>query len=90
MTDDVIETAINWDHDTGEIYLCTRRKSVANKLSKMGFKAIRSEVHGYTTFKVQDTELKISLRKPMKQSAAQKKARAKTLAAARKASRATT
>lgn len=80
---DVTETAINWDHDSGEIYICTRKKAIVTKLTNLGFKPIRSEVHGYTTFKVKDKLLKLSFRAPKKMSAAQKKAAGDRLKKAR-------
>lgn len=62
-TGEINETGISWDHDTGDIIIDTRRKAIENKLRKFGFKPIRSEVNGYTSFSVNEKDLIVSFRK---------------------------
>jgi len=80
---DVIETAVNWDHDAGMVSVSTRRKAVISKLRKLGLEPIREEIGGYTTFEASDTRLKISFRGPKNLSDEQRKAAGERLKKAR-------
>ena len=87
MTDiqgDIIETGVNWDHDTGEIVVSTRRNSIKSKLLKIGLRPVRDEANGYTTFKASEKDLKLSFRAPKKLSDEQRRAIGRRLAKNRK------
>ena len=63
MSDDLVETAVNWDHDTGEIVISTRKRSVISKLKKLGLKPDRDGgPHGYSTFYTNDKEFIVGFR----------------------------
>lgn len=59
---EIQETGITWDHDTGDIWIDTRRKKVANRLKALGLKPIH-ELADYTSFRTTDSEITISFRK---------------------------
>jgi hypothetical protein len=85
MSGDITETAINWDHDTGIITVCTRKKAIVSKLRKLGLVPIRDDVAGYTTFRAKESQLKVGLRGPRKMSEDQRKAAGDRLRKSRKA-----
>jgi hypothetical protein len=76
--------AANWDHDTGDIEVCTRSRAMKTKLRKLGLKPIRDGVADYATFRAHEDRLRLSLRKPKNMSLAAKKAVASRLTRARK------
>lgn len=83
LSDEVIETGINWDHDTGQIHIDTRRKSVESKLRKLGFKPVRSEATGYTSFRLTEDDIVVSFRKKKRLNEEERAHRAKRLARVR-------
>lgn len=61
--DEIIETGINWDHDTHEITISTRKRTVVSKLKKLGLVPTRDDVpHGYTNFKADDRSFIVGFR----------------------------
>ena len=69
---DLIETAVNWDHDTGEIVVSTRRRGIASKLRKMGLKpATEEDPHGYETFHTTEDVLTVGFRHKKKRKLSQ-------------------
>ena len=67
MSDDLVETGINWEHDTGNICISTRKASLTNKLKRMGLVPDNDEgPNGYATFKSNDKSLSISIRHKQK------------------------
>jgi hypothetical protein len=82
---DIIETGINWDHETGEVVVSTRRKGIALRLKRAGFEPLRDEgPAGYVTFKAHESELRVSLNRRRKASEAQREAARRALESARK------
>ena len=74
MSSEIIETAVNWDHDTGEIVISTRKRSIASKLKKLGLVPTNDEgPTGYSTFHTTDKQILVGFRcrKQRKQSKAQ-------------------
>jgi len=69
---DVTETGITWDHDTGEIFISTRRRAVESKLKKLGLKPDREDVGGYTTFLTHEDCISIGFRAKRKLSPEQR------------------
>ena len=85
MSSEIIETSLNWDHETGEIVVSTRRAGVAAKLERLGLKAVRDEgPTGYKTFKTTQDNLRVGFRAPKKLSEEQREKVARRLATARK------
>lgn len=61
---DLIETAVNWDHDNGEVFISTRKRSVVTKLHKLGLKPInKDDPHGYVNFLAKDSDIGVSFRR---------------------------
>jgi hypothetical protein len=60
---DLCETGVNWDHDSGEIVISTRRRGIASKLRKIGLKPDTEEdPHGYETFRTTEDVLTVGFR----------------------------
>ncbi len=57
---EIIETAVSWDHDTGEVTVDTRRRSIATRLRKLGFAVTYDKDSGYYQLRTKDHELGIS------------------------------
>ena len=84
MGSDLCETSINWDHETGVIHVCTRKRSIVSKLRKLGLERIRDGVFGYTTFRAKEAQLKVSFRGPRQMTDKQRKEAGARLRKARK------
>lgn len=64
---EICETGITWDHDTGDIWISTRRKGVAQKLRRLGLDGERGG-NGYFNFHTDEKKFRLSFRKPYKRS----------------------
>ena len=56
---EIIETAVSWDHDTGEVTVDTRRRSIATRLRRLGFALTYDKGSGYYQFRTKESELGI-------------------------------
>lgn len=74
MPTEIQETGVTWDHDTGEIWVSTRKRSIATKLIKAGFEPIYNEPSGYTSFKSNEDLLGITIRRRRRLSASEREA----------------
>ena len=60
MDGDIVETGINWDHETGEIVISTRRRAVESKLRRLGLVPTTNEgPNGYVTFRTTQDCLRV-------------------------------
>lgn len=80
---EICDTGITWDHDTGQVWVSTRRKGIASKLQKLGFEPQETGPNGYTNFTADEEDLRISFRRPKKMTQAQRKAAATRMKAVR-------
>jgi hypothetical protein len=57
---EIIETAVTWDHDTGDVTVDTRRRRIASRLRKLGFTVTFDKGSGYYQLRAKDNELGIT------------------------------
>jgi len=74
MTEEIRETGLSWDHDTGDVCISTRSQKVANRLRKLGFAPEDPDSKDYLTFRAKDSELRVRFGRKRPQSEAQKAA----------------
>lgn len=83
---EICETGITWDHDTGDIWVSTRRPAVATKLRKCGLKAEKGG-NGYYNFQATEDDLIIGFRKKKRLSEKRRREVADRLMAGRNANK---